>query len=63
MNNHCASCHSSFSSQQGIQSSIDDIDRAAAAGPDAVNTFMPENEDLSDKQREQLGEWLACGAP
>jgi hypothetical protein len=63
MDDHCVRCHGSFSSQKGVLSSIDDIDRAAAAGPDAVNTWMPEDGELSDHQRERLGQWLACGAP
>jgi hypothetical protein len=63
MSDHCANCHGDFSTQEGIQSSIDRIDRAAAAGPDTVNTYMPSGDDLSDSQREKLGEWLACGAP
>jgi len=63
MRKHCARCHEDFSTQVGVQASIDEIDRAAAAGPDTVNTYMPEGEDLSDNQREELGEWLACGAP
>ena len=63
MGNHCVNCHGDFSTQEGVQSSIDRIDRAAAAGPDAINTYMPDGEDLSDAQREKLGEWLACGAP
>ena len=63
MREHCVSCHQEYSSQEGVQANIDEIDRAAAAGPDAVNTWMPEDRDLSDHQRQQLGEWLACGAP
>ena len=44
---------------------------AAGKGPDATNTFMPDS-DLtdfsghmmpSDTEREQLAEWIACGAP
>jgi hypothetical protein len=63
MQSHCVRCHNQFSTQDGIKSEVDNIDRAAAAGPDTVNTFMPEDEDLSDHDREKLGEWLACGAP
>ena len=63
MQNHCVGCHGAFSTQEGVQASIDRIDRAAAAGPDAVNTYMPDGEDLSESDRKKLGEWLACGAP
>jgi len=63
MHDHCTSCHGAFSTQEGVQASIDRIDRAAAAGPDSINTYMPDGEDLSDKDRKKLGEWLACGAP
>ena len=46
-----------------VQAHIDDIDRAAAAGPNATNTFMPEGTSVSTTERRKLGEWLACGAP
>jgi uncharacterized membrane protein len=41
------------------------IDATAAAGPQGVNIAMPpEGYPMpSDKQRTQLGQWLACGAP
>jgi len=39
----------------------DEIDRAAASGPNATNTYMPDDADLSDDDRKKLGEWLACG--
>lgn len=40
------------------------IDLRAAAGPNAVNTDMPREFPVpSLAEREQLGEWLACGAP
>lgn len=40
------------------------IDAVAAAGPNKVNTFMPLDEPRpSVAEREQLGEWLACGTP
>ena len=61
---YCLSCHRAggpqnptLSTLDQIRSNKDVIDRAAAAGPKAVNTYMPEAE------RRQLGEWLACGAP
>jgi hypothetical protein len=41
------------------------IETAAAAGPDAINVFMPAltPPEPTDAERDQLGEWLACGAP
>ena len=37
------------------------VDEQAAAGPDAVNRFMPpDGAQPTDEEREQLGEWLAC---
>ena len=37
--------------------------RAAAAGPKAVNTYMPDGASVDEAERRKLGEWLACGAP
>ena len=68
--NHCLSCHSSsgpespkFDTQAQIQAHLADIDKAAAAGPNAVNTYMPEGGSVDEAERRKLGEWLACGAP
>lgn len=71
MTTYCTECHSR--SGHGEQPMLDDIasiraasaeiDRTSAAGPDATNTDMPEGMDVSDSEREKLGEWLACGAP
>ncbi len=65
---HCLSCHARaesphFTTLDEIRASRSEIDRAAAAGPDAVNTYMPESGSVSEAERRQLGEWLACGAP
>ncbi len=65
---HCLSCHAgkespTFTSVEAIRAEASTIDRAAAAGPDAVNTFMPEEGSVSEADRRKLGEWLACGAP
>lgn len=67
---NCLSCHGSagpedpsLATLEQVQSHIDDIDRAAAAGPNATNTFMPEGASVSTPERRMLGEWLACGAP
>jgi len=64
---NCLECHASkqtphFNTQEEIQAAKDEIDRAAASGPDATNTYMPDEGDVSDADRTKLGEWLACGA-
>ena len=67
---HCNRCHSEAKS--GAPSSyrfdsIDDVRRHAdrifirAAGPNV--TMPPGPEDPPGDQRDQLAEWLACGAP
>lgn len=67
---YCVACHGasgpqspSLSSLQQIQAYRDDIDRSAAAGPNAVNTYMPDGSSVPEAERRKLGEWLACGAP
>jgi hypothetical protein len=65
--NNCIGCHSNRSpvltTQADVQAARSDIDRVAAAGPDATNTSMPQDHAVSTDQRLKLGEWLACGAP
>jgi hypothetical protein len=65
---NCLACHTNrespaLTSQQAIQANIGEIDLVAAAGPNAVNTGMPEGSSISTADRTKLGEWLACGAP
>ena len=80
---YCTTCHASdltgldrhgapsdhnFDTLQGVIDELDHVDEAAAAGPDAVNTVMPPEDDAvndvpSEEERFDLGEWLACGAP
>ena len=69
MQSHCLSCHSAsgpqspkFDTVEQIRANSSDIDRAAAAGPKAVNTFMPEGSSVAEAERRKLGEWLVCGA-
>jgi hypothetical protein len=69
MQTHCLACHSSsgpespkLDSLAQIRASASDIDRAAAAGPKGVNTYMPEGGSVDEAERRKLGEWLACGA-
>jgi len=63
------SCHvtgdesPSFDTLDAIRANLSDVDRAAAAGPDAVNDYMPDDADMPESERRKLGEWLACGAP
>jgi hypothetical protein len=64
---YCLACHTSkespkLTTQAAIQANIDEIDRQAAAGPNATNTNMPESGSVSTEERKKLGEWLACGA-
>ena len=67
---YCDSCHGtggrtrpSLASQAEIRAQATAIDREAAAGPDGVNTAMPETDPKpTEAERRQLGEWLACGA-
>jgi uncharacterized membrane protein len=70
MSKHCLACHSAtgpespkFDTLEQIKANIDAIDKAAAAGPDAVNTSMPEGGSVDEAERRKLGEWLACKAP
>jgi hypothetical protein len=70
MRDKCLACHADngpespkFSTLNEVKASLSDIDRAAAAGPNAVNTYMPQSGSATDAERRQLGEWLACGAP
>ena len=70
MADHCLACHSArgpespkFDTIAEIRAASSDIDRAAAAGPKAVNTYMPDGSSVDEAERRKLGEWLACGAP
>jgi hypothetical protein len=70
MQTNCLVCHGKtgpespkFDTVEQIRTSAGDIDKAAAAGPNGVNTFMPEDGSVAEAERRKLGEWLACGAP
>ena len=70
MQSHCLACHSAAGPESPkldtlaqVQAAAGDIDRSAAAGPNAVNTYMPEGASVDEAERRKLGEWLACGAP
>lgn len=69
MQNYCLACHADggaespkLSTLEQIRASSGDVDRAAAAGPNGVNTYMPEGRSVPEDERRKLGEWLACGA-
>jgi len=79
MARYCTGCHSTqvsggqrrgapddhnFDTQDGVQLDLDHVDAASASGPAAHNTYMPPYGPMpTDFEREQLGQWLACGAP
>ena len=79
METYCTGCHAStlvgddrngaptfhdFDTIEGIRSVADHIDQMAASGPNATNVGMPNDDPKpSLTERQQLGEWLACGAP
>lgn len=63
MTNNCLSCHASkenpkLGTQAQVQSHINSILQEAV-----YTTAMPEDADMTTAERQQLGEWLACGAP
>lgn len=67
---NCLACHGSsgpespkFDTLEQIKSHKSEIDREAAAGPNAVNTDMPDGKSVDEAERRKLGEWLACDAP
>lgn len=67
---NCLACHGSrgpespkFDTVEQIRANRSDIDKEAAAGPDSVNTDMPNGGTVPEAERRKLGEWLACGAP
>jgi hypothetical protein len=66
---NCLVCHGSSGPEspkldtvEQIRANSGEIDKQAAAGPNAVNTNMPEDGSVSEADRRKLGEWLACGA-
>ena len=80
MEHYCTKCHATalktkkarmgatlyhdFDVQEKVQNFAEHIDRASAAGPDSINTGMPEDDPKPTlAERYMLGEWLACGAP
>ena len=67
---NCLACHGAGGPESPkldtlakIQANSSLIDKVAAAGPNGVNTVMPESGSVDTAEREKLGQWLACGAP
>ncbi len=79
MQSYCLRCHSSsvqgaarngapsdhnYDNLSDIRSLAEHIDMHAGAGPNGVNTVMPEDDPRpSEAERRKLAEWLACSAP
>lgn len=79
MESYCTRCHAStlsgaerhgapsfhdFDSVFGIRAVSDHIDETTASGPAATNEGMPPNGAMPTlAERQQLGEWIACGMP
>lgn len=79
MAQYCTRCHSSalagaarmgapafhdFDTQIGVQRVADHVDAAAGSGPAATNQRMPPSDPRPTmEERQQLAEWIACGAP
>lgn len=79
METYCTSCHDSklrgddrmgapsfhdFDTLFGIKAVWQHIDETTAAGPAATNTGMPQESPYPTlMERQQLGEWIACGMP
>jgi uncharacterized membrane protein len=79
MESYCRRCHSesvtgadregapsdhNFDDLVAIRGMADHIDEMAGSGPDSTNEQMPPDGDAPTlEEREQLAEWLACGAP
>lgn len=76
MESYCVACHSSelhgderqgaplyhdFDTLEGVVVVSNHVDERAAAGPEAVNRNMPPSTPRpSVREREDLGEWIAC---
>src|SRR4051812_45114923 len=55
MQTHCLACHSQSGPEspkldtvEKVRANKDDVDKSAAAGPNAVNTYMPESGSVSE---------------
>lgn len=79
MEDYCIRCHDSklvgaarhgatsfhdFDTLFGIKAVKAHIDLTSASGPAGTNSSMPpDGKSPSQAEREQLGEWIACGLP
>ena len=66
MSKHCLACHSAsgpespkFDTLEQVQANLSAIDKAAAAGPDAVNPSMPEGGSVDEAEQVSLGRRVA----
>lgn len=68
LDRYCTSCHGGgtppgLSTLALVRTSATLVDEQAAAGASATNTTMPPSAPTpTQAERQQLGEWLACGA-
>lgn len=61
---HGATSFHDYDTVFGVRATDTHIDFTTAAGPDAVNMSMPpDGKKPTLEERQQLGEWIACGAP
>ena len=76
---YCTKCHATtvdggerrgapgdhnYDTREGFAQDLDHVDAAAAFGPAAENDSMPPyGPSPTQLEREQLGQWVACGAP
>jgi hypothetical protein len=64
MTAYCVPCHRKYADVERVRREAGAIELEAGAGPNAVNTSMPEAGDKPTlAEREALATWLACGAP
>ncbi len=64
MTSWCVGCHAAYGDPARVRRDARAIDGVAGAGPNGVNTEMPEGTlRPTREEREALATWLACGAP
>jgi mono/diheme cytochrome c family protein len=63
MTTNCAACHGPGSRTDVTSLAAIRANSAAIIDATVYNITMPQNADLTDAQRIELGKWLTCGAP
>ncbi len=64
MTAYCVPCHQKYGDVAQVRREAHAIELAAGAGPNGVNTSMPEGSVKPTRaERAALATWLACGAP